>query len=247
MSAPVRRIAFTPLESPGRAEAVARQLGDSVRLGLLADGEKLPPEPELAAELGVAMATLRDALRLLRELGLVSTQRGRGGGTYVTAPAKESKQRLRTRLTQIPIQELRDLADFRGAIYPRAAELATDRGSEDNHQRLRSLIADLSHATELGAMRRADGLFRLEVAASSQSVRLTKAEIAVQSEIGDLLWLPLGDSTPVAKNHLRLVEAMEKGNRDQARGLAAERVASEMRCLIDLRLDLTRRNEPEEA
>jgi GntR family transcriptional regulator len=45
-------------------------------------GSQLPPEPELAAELGVSSATLREALRSLEDEGLV--RRTRGAGTFVS-------------------------------------------------------------------------------------------------------------------------------------------------------------------
>ncbi|HWC70513.1 MAG TPA: GntR family transcriptional regulator [Actinomycetota bacterium] len=50
--------------------------------GRIPPGSKLPPEPELAEELGVSRPTLREALRSLEEDGFVT--RTRGAGTYAT-------------------------------------------------------------------------------------------------------------------------------------------------------------------
>ncbi|MEO8476193.1 MAG: GntR family transcriptional regulator [Actinomycetota bacterium] len=60
-----------------RDELVAR-----IAAGLIPPGSKLPPEPELAEEMGVSRATLREALRSLEEDGFVT--RTRGAGTYAT-------------------------------------------------------------------------------------------------------------------------------------------------------------------
>jgi GntR family transcriptional regulator len=71
--------------------AVRDQLADRIASGEIAAGGRLPPEPQLAAELGVSRATLREALRSLEEDGFVT--RTRGAGTYVT-----SRPRLRNNL-----------------------------------------------------------------------------------------------------------------------------------------------------
>lgn len=59
--------------------AIRDKLAQRMSSGGLAAGARLPPEPELAAELGVSRATLREALRSLED-GFVS--RRRGAGTY---------------------------------------------------------------------------------------------------------------------------------------------------------------------
>jgi len=65
-----------------------RQIGEllvrEIDAGRLMDGERLPPERELAARLGTAVGTLRKALAYLAEKGLV--ERRHGSGNYVRAP-----------------------------------------------------------------------------------------------------------------------------------------------------------------
>ena len=75
---------FAPLDDGAvRSEAVVRRLAGAITLGLIGDGEQLPPETELATSLRVAVVTLREALADLRRRGLVETRRGRGGGGFV--------------------------------------------------------------------------------------------------------------------------------------------------------------------
>src|SRR5690606_2669223 len=61
------------------------RLLQSVRLGLIAPGERLPSERELAAMLKVSRDTVREALSTLAEAGYVEARRGRYGGTFVAA------------------------------------------------------------------------------------------------------------------------------------------------------------------
>src|SRR3990170_4088956 len=80
----VRRTVFTPIrQGSAVAETVAR-LGQAIALGLLRPGDRLPAETQLAAALGISAVTLRGALAILREAGLLETRRGRGGGTFVS-------------------------------------------------------------------------------------------------------------------------------------------------------------------
>ncbi|HUH06789.1 MAG TPA: GntR family transcriptional regulator [Egibacteraceae bacterium] len=78
-----------PRSDGARLSSLARErLVERIASGELAPGTKLPPEPEFAAELGIARSTLREALRSLEEDGFIT--RTRGVGTVVTS---------RTRLT----------------------------------------------------------------------------------------------------------------------------------------------------
>ena len=77
------------LERPSRIppyQQIEQGLIDAIADGRLKAGEKLPPERELAEELGVSRMTLRHAFAALEARGLVTRMLGRNGGTYVQEP-----------------------------------------------------------------------------------------------------------------------------------------------------------------
>ena len=67
------------------ADSIERSIGD----GVLAPGAKLPPQRDLAYDMGVTIGTVGRAYALVRERGLVSGEVGRG--TYVRGSASAAK------------------------------------------------------------------------------------------------------------------------------------------------------------
>ena len=79
---------WRPVRGGGNAfEITVARLAQAIKLGLVAVGERLPAERELADRLKVSRVTLREAIRALREAGLLESRRGRTGGTFVLAGA----------------------------------------------------------------------------------------------------------------------------------------------------------------
>jgi GntR family transcriptional regulator len=64
---------------------VSETLIRDIAAGRLIDGERLPPEREMAADMGIAVGTLRQALKTLADKGLLA--RVQGSGNYVRARA----------------------------------------------------------------------------------------------------------------------------------------------------------------
>src|ERR687890_2118119 len=83
--APARELLLAPIEPAGAVEQVVRRIGEAIGAGLLAPGERLPGQVELAETLGVARMTLRQALAVLEDAGLLEIRRGRTGGAFVAA------------------------------------------------------------------------------------------------------------------------------------------------------------------
>jgi GntR family transcriptional repressor for pyruvate dehydrogenase complex len=236
-----RAAVFAPLESQSRTELVTHRLADAIMLGLLTDAEQLPSETDLATEFGVSTVTVREALTVLRQRGLIETRRGRGGGSFVRSPAEEATDALNDRLRELGPGMLRDIGDHYTAIAGAAAFLAAERADEDDVARLSAAASALASSTTPGERRRADGHFQIEVAAAAHSARLTRAEIALQTEVGALFWLVLADEkhhgSAVARCR-ELVAAVAAGAGAQARRQAEDRVLDTVQSLTERHLDL---------
>jgi GntR family transcriptional repressor for pyruvate dehydrogenase complex len=240
---------ISPLAAAGRAEEVVQRVSQAIQLGLFVDGEQLPPEAEFAAQLGVSAMTLREALATLRQQGLVETRRGRTGGTFVRRPASPPVAVLRERLRDMTTSALRDLVDEQFAVSGAAAKLAGARASGADVRRLYTLVRQLSAASSLGSRIRADSRFHIQVALASQSERLTRLEVGLQTQLGELLWLPpqttgptaaavtgLLDHVEVSAEHAAIADAIAAEDGDTARMLAERHVERNLRRLTALRL-----------
>ena len=236
---PTHRAVFAPLTQPGRAEAVTRRLRDAIVLGVLGDGEQLPSEIDLAESLGVAPVTARESLQTLRELGLVTTRRGRGGGSFVRTPADPDAVLLNTRLVELSLVDIRDFGDFYRAIAGAAAAYAADRAAGEDVERLRAV--GVRRDVDPGGSRRAEAQFHLEVAAATQSARMTQEELRLQAEFGPLLWLSMASAEGRRRSeveHAAIVDAIAAGDRGTARSLAEDHIGNAMEAVVRMRLEL---------
>src|SRR5438034_4993531 len=67
-----------PIRPPTLRAVVADRLQEAIAAGEFANGEYLPPEPELCRRFGVSRTVVREALGTLEARGLVAVQHGRG-------------------------------------------------------------------------------------------------------------------------------------------------------------------------
>ena len=248
LSTLARSTVFAPVLPGGRVEAVVQRLTDSMALGMLHDGEQLPAQQDLAADLGVSLVTLREALSQLQQRGLVETRRGHRGGSFVRLNADDSAAAARDRLYRMSSHELVDLADMQRAVSGQASRLAAERGTSDFVVRLGTHVDHLEQATALGERMRIDGRFIIEVAAASQSVRLTRAEMRLQAEVNELRWLPPTDGAdpdPLALDpahviacHRQLIAAIGAADGAAAQSVAEARVDADLQRLIALHVRL---------
>ena len=246
----MRASLISPLTAGGRTDEVVQRISEAIHLGLVVDGEQLPTEVEFAGQLGVSPMTLREALAVLREQGLVETRRGRTGGTFVRRPENPPERVLKDQLYATTVSELRDLADEHWAVAGACAELAAERASASAVRRLLYLVEQLAPAKGMGACIRADSRFHIEVAMASQSERLTRLEVTLQSRTAGPLWLSYEPDSPldeVVSEHHAIALAIAEENGERARTLAERHVQRNLRRLIDVHLRVVAERQAEEV
>jgi DNA-binding FadR family transcriptional regulator len=125
---------------PKAAELVANRIRRAIVTGQLKDGESLPSESRLMEEFQVSRPTVREGIRVLESLGLVTVGRGARGGARVTRPDSGIVASAAAMALQIRGATIADLFEARALIEPSAARIAAERRPKEAAQALRKHI-----------------------------------------------------------------------------------------------------------
>lgn len=182
------------LQVPRISDAVAASLERRILEGSLKPGDRLPPERELAIELGVSRPSLREAIQKLASKGMVQSRQG--GGTYVT-------DRLESTFFD-PWQEMmgahpnlrEDLLEFRRMLEGQAAEWAAERATEADLTRLAQAFAAMDEAFDTDDLDRrasADIAFHQAIGEATHNVLIGHLSAALLRLMHDNIRLNLGE------------------------------------------------------
>lgn len=144
------------------SSAIATMLRRQILDGRFAFNERLPAERFLASQLGAARGTIREALRQLEEMSLVS--RRVGSGTFVTY--KEQPERNDVAEVTSPLE----LIDVRLAVEPNMARMAVLNANARNIQRLEAALKMAESSTNsVNTFSKSDEAFHLALAECTQN------------------------------------------------------------------------------
>jgi len=129
---------------------VVEQIQEAILQGTLNPGDKLPPERELTEMFGASRGTLREALRILEQKGLVTIKTGVAGGAVVNALTTDQMSEGLDLLIRYQKVSLKDLAEFREGVEGLVAGLAAERAKSDDIFRLEELLAEAKTHLEHG-------------------------------------------------------------------------------------------------
>lgn len=152
---------------------VVDQIQNAIVNGDLKAGEKLPPERELKDKFDISRGTLREALRVLEQKGLIEIKLGVGGGAIVRPVSSDPMVESLALLIRRQEIELTQLTEFRSGVEANIAFLAAGRCTENDRDALKKLLDEARSHLEVkynwDAFIKTDGKFHQELARISRN------------------------------------------------------------------------------
>src|SRR5260221_9828154 len=157
-----------PVQVQKPADLIIGQIKDLLSSGALKAGDRLPPERELAEQLGVGRGHVREALRKLEFYGILQTFPQ--SGTVVASLGAGALDRLICNLLDLDRDDIKALTETRGILEIHSAQLAAQRASKTEVADIRGALE--AFRAEVHAGRPAleeDLLFHLAIARSAHN------------------------------------------------------------------------------
>ncbi|HET8922643.1 MAG TPA: FadR/GntR family transcriptional regulator [Candidatus Acidoferrum sp.] len=196
-------------------EQIVQQVEESIQRGALKLGAQLPPERELAEQFGVSRTAVREAVKALREKGLVEAYPGRG--TFITGGTSYSIRQSLDRMMKMGQAEgSAYLAEVREILEPEIAALAAKRVDHEILGAMREEIAKMDAAKkDPDAFIEADLDFHLalaEAAANPIILSLIDSIVGLLREQRMRIFHVEGGPERGQYHHKRIMEAVEKSD-----------------------------------
>lgn len=208
-----------PITRQRLVEQVIEYLRQQLRAQAYPVGSRLPPEPQLMAQLGVGRSTVREAIRALAHEGLLEVRQG--DGTYVRAAAVAEP--LAARLRQAKVNEVHEV---RRALELEVVALAAERRTDDDLAAIRQWLAARSAALANGdtaTALHADIELHCAIAHATHNPILSDLYRMFATTLRDALGVLWDAAAPASddRSHVDLVAAIEAG--DAAMAVAVTR------------------------
>lgn len=196
--------------------------------GRFGPGDKLPKEQELASQLGLSRSSLREAVRALILLGVLSARQG--DGTYVTS----LEPHLLLRSTGFVADllgggnGLLELLEIRRMLEPAATAMAAPRIGAEDLRRLRECMERMDLASRVEDLVEADDEFHGIIAAACGNATLASLIEGLSGRtLRARVWRGITDAGAVERTrrgHHTIYRALEIGDPEFARAAATAHV-----------------------
>jgi len=211
---------YKAVQSSRLYEQIVKQIEESILKGALKPGDQLPAERDLAQQFGVSRTAVREAVKTLREKGLVESYSGRG--TFITNGTSQAIKQSLDFMMRIGQQDgLVQLAEVRQILEPEIVALAASRVQEQHLAMMREAVAVMDEALrDPDAYIEADLDFHLSLAEAAENpiiLSLIDSIVGLLREQRLRIFYVDGGPDRGQYHHKRILEAVEQRDEDRAR------------------------------
>ena len=219
----------TTIKRKSLADEVAAKLQQQIALGKFKEHEKLPVEPELMKAFGVGRSTIREAVKILVNSGLLRVQQGLGTFVEKTTGIKESlTQRLKR-------SDIKNLDEVRQLLEMKIAEKAAAKRTPADIKKIKHWLDTRKNATNANELEKcidADIQFHTAIAEASKNDILADLYKAFAVQLKD--WFMQVHTNVSAfkdtqKLHEQLLKSIETGDTKKAWQVASEIISYDER------------------
>jgi GntR family transcriptional repressor for pyruvate dehydrogenase complex len=160
---------YLPIQSERLYERIVSQIEERIEAGDLKVGDRLPSERELAEQFAVSRTAVREAVKALRQKGLVEIRPGRG--TFITNGTSDSVRSSLDMLIKMGVAKgSGHLVEVREILEPEIAALAATRISDEYVQAMQDAVNIMDTALDnVDLFVEADLDFHLALAEGTQN------------------------------------------------------------------------------
>lgn len=214
---------------------VVEQFVTMLRNGELTPGERLPPERDLAERFGVGRNSIREALRELNMLGLVTSRHGEG--TFVGTPDAAQMMTPFRAVIELSAPAAESILEFRLTFEPGVAALAARNITQDGEQRLKAALETFENALATEARAEySDASFHFAVAEATGNPTVIAVHQALLELLTDFRSKLSRDTyqpdNRVAVGHRELYAAIVSHDEEQARAVMQQHLRDVSQDLI---------------
>jgi DNA-binding FadR family transcriptional regulator len=143
---------FRPIHTRRAFEEICARIREQLALGVLKPGDKLPPERDLAQQLGVSRNVLREALRSLEMAGVLRLQKGVKGGAFVQAGDTSRMNVVMRDMLSLGTISVSELSEARVHVLDLGVRLACANARQSDFEALEANVERTDLATREGRL-----------------------------------------------------------------------------------------------
>ncbi|HEY3337411.1 MAG TPA: FCD domain-containing protein [Propionicimonas sp.] len=168
-------------------QVVLRHIETGILAGTFHAGDQLPPERDLAAQLGVGRSAVREAMRVLQTQGLITSSTGPGRGTRIAPAQGSALARIFQLHFALSDTGSGDLTETRVALERSSAALAAQRGTPTSLRHLDAIVEAMAAAETIDAFNRLDTEFHVLIARAGQNQLIADLTVAVRQSVREAI------------------------------------------------------------